>query len=209
MIRLFVVEDHPIIIYALKNLFSQDRDGIRVTGSAPNVGEALANARADAFDILVLDLWIGRENPEANVGLLRNAFPDTPIVIYSTEESGLWQRRMFSAGVKGYIFKSAMPDEIRSTLEKIYNGGISYPGVTSPDDPNKLDNAYLSGQKTISNLQRALISMVAQGIKQREIAILKKISVSTVEKTMLNLRRKFSAHNNTDLIRILTEKGLL
>jgi DNA-binding CsgD family transcriptional regulator len=62
---------------------------------------------------------------------------------------------------------------------------------------------------SLSNIQRDMIGMISIGLKQKEIADKKRISISTVEKTLYNLRQKFSAQSNSDLIRILNEKGLL
>jgi len=209
MIRLFVIEDHPIIIFGLKSILKPIRDGVEITGFARNVKEIEIKAKPELFDIFILDLWIKDDDPEENVALLRKNFPDKPIIIYTTEESGYWQRKMFTAGVPGYLFKSSDPSEIRKTLEQISHGGISYPGVTSPEDIGKLDGDFITGRKSISNIQRELVHMISIGLKQKEIAYRKKISISTVEKTLYNLREKFSAQSNADLIRILSEKGLL
>jgi two-component system invasion response regulator UvrY len=209
MIRVYIIEDHPIIIFALKNLFRKYHDVLAVSGVAHSVQQALAEADLVCFDIIILDLWIGEEDPEKNVHALRQAFAGKPIVIFTVEEAGQWQRKMFAAGVTGYIFKTSDLSKIKSTLETVFKGGISFPGVKSPDDTNKLDGDFITQKKTISQLQREMVQMVYSGLKQREIARHKKISVSTVEKTLSNLREKFSAQNNSDLIRILTEKGLL
>lgn len=208
MIRLFVIEDHPVIIWGLKNVFKINLDEIEVIGSATNIIEAELRADVELFDLFILDLWIGKDDPLVNISHLKAKFPDKPIVIYSSEESGLWQRKVFSLGVTGYLFKSSGPTEIKMTIEKVFQGGISFPGVTTPADNHKIDGDFLMGQKSITNLQRELIQMIYKGVKQKEIARQKKVSVSTIEKTLFNLREKFSARNNADLIRILTDKGL-
>jgi len=208
MIRLFIIEDHPIIICGLRSIFVPGRDDVEITGHAENVKEVERIAKPESFDIFILDLWIKEDDPEENVSFLRTHFPEKPIIIYTTEESGNWQRKMFAAGVPGYIFKSSDPSEIRKTLETISHGGIAYPGVTSPEDLTRLDADFITGRMSISNIQRDMVRMISLGLKQKEIANQKKISISTVEKTLYNLRLKFSAQSNADLIRILTEKGL-
>ena len=208
MIRIFIIEDHPVIIWGLKNIFDPVRDGIRIAGSAPSVTEAELTADPGDFDLIVLDLWIGQDDPALNITRLKSRFPEKPIVIYTTEESITWQRNVFSLGVTGYLFKSSDQSEIRLTLEKAAHGGISFPGFTSSEDLLRMSDDFISGQKSISNLQRELIHMVHHGLKQKEIARQKNVSISTIEKTLFNLREKFSAQNNADLIRILNEKGL-
>ena len=56
MIRLFTIEDHPVIVTGLKNLFRPSRDEIEITGAASNVDEAVLRADPETFDIILLDL---------------------------------------------------------------------------------------------------------------------------------------------------------
>jgi two-component system, NarL family, invasion response regulator UvrY len=208
MIRLFIIEDHPIIICGFKNIFRQSRHGIEISGSASNVKDAELKAKPEIFDFFILGLWIGNDKPEENVAHLKIKFPGKPIIIFTIEESGFWQKKMFSLGVTGYIFKSSAPDEIMRAIINVSHGGITFPGVTASGDIDKLDSEFILGHKSITKNQRQLVHMVHMGLKQKDIAKQKKVSISTIEKTLLNLREKFSAQNNTDLIRILINKGL-
>ena len=209
MIRLFIIEGHPIVVSGFKNIFKPVRDGIEIVGSAVCVKEAESKAKSENFDFFIMELWIRNDKPEENISRLKIRFPSKPIIIFTIEETGYWQRKVFSLGVTGYIFKSSEPNEIKRVLKNISNGGISFPGVTSPDDLDKMDSDFILGHKSITSGQRELMRMVYMGLKQKDIAEQKNVSISTVEKTLLNLRVKFSAQNNTDLIRILLKKGLL
>ena len=63
MIRLFVIEDHPVIVTGLRNLFRPSRDEIEIVGSASNVDDAVIEADPDVFDIFLLDLWLPDSHP--------------------------------------------------------------------------------------------------------------------------------------------------
>jgi len=95
MIRLFTIEDHPVIITGLKNLFRPSRDEIEVIGSSPSVDDAIQKADPLAFDIFMLDLWIPSSHPLQNVKKLREHFPAKPIVMFTSEDSSVWQKKMF------------------------------------------------------------------------------------------------------------------
>jgi len=88
MIRLFIIEDHPVIVAGLKSMFRPLRDGIGITGSAENVDELL-NSQIDpgTFDIIILDLWISAISPLENIRKLLQQLPSKPVVIYTTEDS--------------------------------------------------------------------------------------------------------------------------
>ena len=100
MIRLFIIEDHPIIVTGLRNLFRPSRDEIEIYGSASSADEAVKTDNSEAFDIIMLDLWLQSSPPLENMKKLKEKFPTKPIVMFTSEESSVWQRKMFDAGAK-------------------------------------------------------------------------------------------------------------
>jgi DNA-binding NarL/FixJ family response regulator len=209
MIRLFVIEDHPVIITGLKNLFRPSRDDIEIIDSANSVDEALTKADPATFDVFFLDLWLPNAHPQLNVKRLKDKYRGKPIVIFTSEESSTWQRKMFEAGVMAYLNKSASKYEIKTTLEKIVKGQIVFSGTVEPDYERKLA-VVLSGESfSLTPNQQEQVILLSKGWSQQQIADEKKISVSTVEKTLKLVREKCDAKNNTELIRILLEKGVI
>jgi DNA-binding NarL/FixJ family response regulator len=209
MIRLFVVEDHPVIVTGLRNLFRPSLDEIEIMGSSSNVDDAVLHANPATFDIFLLDLWLPDSHPLLNVKKLKDHFPGKPIVIFTSEESSSWQRKMFEAGVMAYLLKSTNKSEIKTTLEKVIKGQIVFSGLVEPDYEKKLA-AVLSGQKYhLTPNQQELVILLSSGLTQQQIADKKLISVSTVEKTLKHVREKCDAKNNAELVRILLEKGII
>ena len=209
MIRLFVIEDHPVIITGLKNLFRPSRDEIEITGSASNVDDAVLQANTDTFDILLLDLWLPDANPLLNVKKLKESFHGKPIVIFTSESSSSWQRKMFEAGVMAYLLKSSNRFEIKSTLEKVFKGQIVYSGVVEPDNEKKLPTVLSGRNFRLTAHQQELVILISTGLTQQQIADKNKTSVSTIEKTLKHVRENCGAKNNAELVKILLEKGLI
>jgi DNA-binding NarL/FixJ family response regulator len=209
MIRLFVIEDHPVIVTGLKNLFRPSRDEIEITGNAFNVDDAVMKADAETFDVFFLDLWLPDAHPLMNVKKLKEKFHGKPIVIFTSEDSSSWQRKMFEAGVMAYLLKSTNKSEIKSTLEKVIRGQIVFSGLVEPDYEKKLAT-ILSGQKYhLTPNQQELVILLSSGLTQQQIADAKKTSVSTVEKTLKHVRERCDAKNNAELVKILLEKGII
>ncbi len=209
MIRLFVIEDHPVIVTGLKNLFRPSRDGIEITDNAISADEAIAQGDASKFDIFLLDLWLPEAHPLMNIKKLKEHFPGKPIVIFTSEDSASWQRKMFEAGVMAYLLKSTNKAEIKTTLEKVMRGQIVFSGLVEPDYERKLA-AVLSGQKYhLTANQQELVILLSSGLTQQQIADAKKTSVSTVEKTLKHIRDRCDAKNNAELVKILLEKGII
>jgi len=133
MIRLFTIEDHPVIITGLRNTFRPSRDQIEIIGSANSVDEAVTKADPDTFDIFLLDLWIPGYHPLQNVKKLKENFPGKPVVMFTSEDSTVWQRKMFEAGAMAYLLKNAEKIEIKATLEKVSHGMTVFSGMIEPE----------------------------------------------------------------------------
>ena len=209
MIRLFTIEDHPIIITGLRNTFRPARDGIEIIGSANNVDEAIATADPSSFDVLLLDLWIPGYHPLQNMKKIKEHFPGKPIVIFTSEDSTLWQRKMFEAGAIAYLLKSSERNEIRQTLEKVFQGLTVFTGMIEPDREQAFRSGFADPRFILTPNQKEYVIFLSNGLTQQEIAEKKNLSLSTVEKTIKIIREKCGARNNTELVKILFERGVI
>ena len=209
MIRLFTIEDHPVIITGLRNLFRPSRDGIEIVGSANHVDETILKADPESFDIFLLDLWIPSSHPLQNVKRIKEKFPNKPIVIFTSEESMIWQRKMFEAGVVAYLLKTAEKAEIKATLEKVAKGLTIFSGVINPNEDEKFRATFTEPKYVLTPNQKELVVLLSNGLSQAAIAEEKKTSVSNVEKTLKHIREKCHAKSNVELIKILIERGII
>ncbi len=209
MIRLFTIEDHPVIITGLRNTFRPSRDGIEITGSASDVDEAVVTAVPETFDIFLLDLWIPGHQPLQNIRKLRQQFPGKPIVIFTSEDSTIWQRKMFEAGAMAYLLKSAEKTDIRLTLEKVSQGMTVFTGVVEPEREQAFRAGFADPRYALTPNQKEYVILLSNGLTQPEIAEKKNLSISTVEKTIKGIREKCGARNNAELVKILYERGVI
>lgn len=209
MIRIFTIEDHPVIITGLKNLFRPSRDEIEIIGSATSVEEAIEKVDPDSFDIFMLDLWIPSSHPLQNIKKLKEHFPGKPVVMFTSEDSSIWQKKMFEAGVKAYLLKSSDKSEIRSTLEKVSRGMTVFTGIIDDKEADKFRTAFTEPKYILTANQKELVVMLSKGLSQQQIAENKGTSISTVEKTLKHIRDRCDARNNAELVRILLERGIL
>jgi DNA-binding NarL/FixJ family response regulator len=209
MIRVFTIEDHPIIITGLRSIFRPVRDGIEIIGSASNVDEAITATDPSLFDIFLLDLWIPGYNPLQNMKKIKEHFPGKPIVIFTSEDSTLWQRKMFEAGAIAYLLKSSERNEIRQTLEKVFQGMTVFTGMIEPEREQAFRAGFADPRFILTPNQKEYVIFLANGLTQQEIAEKKNLSLSTVEKTIKIIREKCGARNNTELVKILFERGVI
>lgn len=210
MIRLFIIEDHPIIVTGLRNMFRPSREGIEIYGSAFSADEAVQTADPEAFDIIMLDLWLPSSTPLENMKKLKEKFPDKPVVMFTSEESSAWQRKMFDAGANAYLIKTAEKNEIKLTLEKVAMGMTVFAGVMEQDYlKKKLRPEIASARHFLTPNQLEIAIMLSNGVTQRKIADSKGTSISNIEKTFKHMRETFDAKTNAELIKILLEQGII
>ena len=191
-------------------LFRSSRDEIEIYGSALSADEAIQTGDPEAFDIMMLDLYLGSTPPLDNIKKLKERFPDKPIVMFTSEESSVWQRKMYDAGVKAYLFKTAERNEIRLTLEKVSMGMTVFAGVMEQEFLNKkLSPEMMNARQFLTPNQLEISIMLSNGVTQKKIADSKGTSVSNIEKTIKHIRELFNARNNAELIKILLEQGII
>ena len=127
MIRLICIEDHSLIVEGLQRRFRPSRDGIQIVQSFINVDEAINRADPDAFDLIMLDLWLPGSQPVENVKKLINSFPGKPIVVLTMEDTSFWKKQMQDAGVSAYLTKNADKAVIKRTLLRVSGGEVIPP----------------------------------------------------------------------------------
>jgi DNA-binding NarL/FixJ family response regulator len=209
MIRLLVIDDHPVALTGFRNMFRPVRDGIEIVRTEATAEAAIAGVPADSFDLIVLDLWLGKSDPILNITGLRKHFPGKPVVIFTSEESAAWQRRMFEAGARAYILKSAPRKEIQSVITRVQRGAIVFSDFISQEDLKGITGDPRQLVSPITRNQRAILLDLAKGMNCPQVAAARKTSVSNIEKTLFNLRRKFGAGTTLELISLLRDRHIL
>ena len=200
MIRLIVIEDHPIILDGLRNRFRASRDEISIVEHAITVENAIEAVKPDQFDIILLDLWINKTDPYQNMSLLNAAFPGKPIVIYSMEESSYWIRTMIDLGAKAFLNKSVDRQEMKETIEAVMNGKTISPPVLSTKgavENSSRDKYWLKPN------EREIVTLLSKGMSLQEISERKHLTVSAIEKTMRKIRKQIGAKSSSEMIKIL------
>lgn len=148
MIKLLLVEDEDIIRQGIKNLIGQVSDGFIVTGEAVHGREALGYLNADLPDAVITDIRMREMDGLTLTGIIRERYPDMPIVIISGYGDFEYAQRALRYGVSDYLLKpidrmalvSAL-DKIRSLLER--NNPLAKPTAVIPDNT---DEQFGSGE---------------------------------------------------------------
>ena len=197
MTRLYIIDDHYLIIEGLCSTFDLESDDFEVVGGSLSVDEALKKIDPERVDILILDLFIGNTDPISNLTRLTTAFPRQPVVILSYETCMLWQVEMFRHGIKAYINKEDPKSEMTRKLNIVASGEVVIPNevakvlLTPKDD--KSTAVYFSDFNEI-------ILALSYGLTVKEIAKKMNQSESTIEKNLQVIRKCYDAKTNSELV---------
>jgi DNA-binding NarL/FixJ family response regulator len=203
MIKLFVIEDHQVTIAGLRSYFRPSRDEIQITRTANSIEEALASDGPDSFDVILLDLWLPSGEPTENYRRIEERFPRKPIVIYTAELSLHWQRKMYKLGAKGFINKKADKVLIESTLERVIKGETVYSSLISEYQTKRVIEGYRNPKYGLTKDQEDIVHLFIEGLPAKEIASKLGRDLSTINKSLKNIRSIFEVSNNIDLIKTI------
>ena len=202
MIRIYIIEDHEqFIVGGIKRMFSSpSRDGITVVGSSPSVEDCIGTLDERSFDILILDLWLQNRLPLQNFRLLKNRFPDKPIIMLTAEQSYMWQRRMFKEGAHAYIKKTAGRDEFKTAIEMAMHGEKFFPSDLKQVEKNKDNLSKKKFGKFLTPEIEEILTLLSQGYNHKAIADHLGVSESKIDKVLKELREKFGVNNSLELV---------
>lgn len=211
--KIVIAEDHTILREGLRMLLSSNPD-LDVVGEAQDGLEAIRAAEAFKPDLILMDLSMPRMNGMGAIQEIKKQCPSTKILVLTVHKTEEYILATLKAGADGYVLKDATHSELMLAIEHIFSGK-SY---LSPGISEKVIEGYLEGRKTIKSStswdtltqrEREILKMIAEGYKNKDIADYLCISAKTVEKHRANLMKKLDLHSASSLTAFAMEKGLI
>lgn len=215
MIRLLICDDHAVVRSGLTMLLN-GRNEIEVIGEASEGDEAIRMSQERQPDVVLMDLSMphGKDGMTASAEL-KKLMPDTAILILTMHDDEEYLFRAIQAGASGYILKNAPHDELVSAIRTVAEGeAYLYPSATK-----RLMGEYMARLKdggeaagpyeTLSEREKEILSWLAKGYTNKEIAESLFISVKTVETHKSHLMDKLGLKSRPELIKFALKKGLL
>lgn len=211
--KIVIVEDHTILRAGLKALLLSVSD-VEVVGEAENGHEALRCVEKHRPDLVLMDLSMPRMNGMEAIREIKKDLPETKIIALTVHKTEEYILTTLEAGADGYILKDASQSELLGAIQTVLTGK-SY---LSPSVSDKVIEGYLKGRKqlkttsswdALSQREREILKLIAEGNKNKEIADFLCISIKTVEKHRSNLMKKLDLHNTAALTSYAIEKGIV
>ena len=212
-VRIVIAEDHTILREGLRMLLSTNPN-FEIVAEAEDGREAVRCVSKFKPNLVLTDLSMPRMNGMEAIKEIRRESPDTKILVLTVHRAEEYILATFRAGADGYILKDSTHSELLMAVKKVL-GGKHY---ISPEISEKVIEGYLEGKKTLkprtswetlTQREREILKLIAEGYKNKEIADDLCISVKTVEKHRANLMEKLDLHSVQALTAFAIEKGLV
>ncbi|WP_045524493.1 response regulator [Neobacillus niacini] len=213
MIKILLVDDHAVVRMGLTMLLNSNPE-MQVIGEASEGNEGIKKAMKLKPDVVVMDLSM----PHGKDGLsatseLKKLMPDVNILILTMHNDEEYLFRAIQAGASGCILKTAPHDELIAAIESVSLGNA----YLHPAATKRLMEEYLGSVKhdshdtyqLLSDREKEVLTLVAKGYANKEIAEQLVISVKTVETHKGNLMEKLQMKTRPELVEYAIKKGLL
>jgi two-component system, NarL family, response regulator NreC len=207
VIRVLIVDDHSVVRAGVRLLLEHEED-MEPVGEAADARQALELARRLTPDVVVMDVVMPGTTGVDAAAEIRHALPDVRILMLSMQDDPSYVRQAFANGATGYVLKEAADAELVTAVRRVASGeqyvhpslGAKLVGDSGPakrdDDP-------------LSDREREVLSLLALGYTNQEIADRLVVSVRTVEAHRAHILTKLRLSTRAELVRYAIDTGLL
>ena len=211
--RIIIAEDHTILREGLRSLLSSDPD-LEIVGEAQDGQEAIRCVEKLKPNLVLMDLSMPRMNGLDAIKEIKKRSTETRILVLTVHKNEEYIVATLQAGADGYALKDSTHAELGIAIKNVLSGNH----YISPGISGRVIEGYLEGRKplkatspfeTLTQRERGILKMIAEGYKNKEIGDYLCISVKTVEKHRANLMQKLDLHSVSALTTFAMEKGLI
>jgi DNA-binding NarL/FixJ family response regulator len=200
-LRVLVVDEHPVVRQGVRALLERGLDGAEVFDAA-SLQAALDGEGPDTPDVTIVDPWRAGGDVEAVLSTLTSKF-GSPIVVFTADGGARLLSDALKAGVKGYVRKDSPGEDLVRAIQAARDGDFYV-------DPALSSTIVLDeGDKTLSDRQREILQMLADGMQTEAVAIKLGLSTETVRTHTKRILAKLGADTRTQAVAIGIRTGLI
>lgn len=209
--RVLIADDHTMVRESLVSVLQSDGD-VQVVAQASDGIEAIEKALQVRPDIIVVDLSMPRLNGIEVVRRLREALPDTRVLVLTMHQEDEYILQAVRAGASGYLVKDSAAAELLAAVRSLHAGrGYFGPQAakTLAEQVQHPERALEDRYGRLTAREREVFHLMAEGMTTKEIARRLGISVKTSENHRGRVLDKLDVRNSAELVRYALRKGLL
>ncbi len=207
-IRILVVDDHAVLREGICALLVQHGD-MQVVGEASNGVEALEQAASLKPDVILMDITMPRMDGLEATRQIRERWPESRVLVLTQHENKEYVMPLLKAGAAGYILKKAGGAELVNAIRAVYTDGAFLHPSAARAVVNQVSQGDETRQPHLTEREKQVLVLVAEGLTSREIAHQLRLSEKTVVVHRNNIMEKLNLHNSVELARYAIRSGMV
>ena len=210
-IRVLLADDHAILREGLRALLGY-YDDVQVVGEAQDGAEAVDRVAELHPDVVLMDIAMPGMNGIEATRQIHQQYPETHVLVLSQHEDWRYVLPVLEAGASGYVLKRVIGTDLISALRIVAQGGtFLYPAVAAmvADEIHRHAGAGSGAPNPLTPRERQILTHIALGRTNPQIAAELGLSVKTVEWHRSNLMSKLGVHSVVELVRHALRRGLV
>jgi DNA-binding NarL/FixJ family response regulator len=202
VIRVICADDHPLVRKGIALILGNEAD-MALVGEAGNGRDAVELFRQQQPDVALMDLRMPELDGINAVKQIREEFPDARIIALTSFDGDQDIYRALEAGVRGYLLKESVHTEVLSAIRAVHAGKR----LISQEASERL--SAFSQNESLTPKEVEVLSLVAQGLSNKEIAAKLGKAAGTVKIHVQNILEKLGASDRTHAVTIATQRGII
>ncbi len=207
MIRVFITDDHPVVIEGIHSLLKNEKD-IEWAGQAMNAQSCLGFFVNNTADVVLMDISMPGMDGVELCAIMKEKYPGIMILGLSSFNQGLYIKKMMENGASGYILKNSSKEELIKAIHAVHADNIFFSG-----EVGQALEEYQKSSKTelpvLTAREKEILALIAEGYTNPQIAEKIFLSQFTVDSHRKNLLAKLDVKNTASLIRLAVERKLI
>jgi two-component system response regulator NreC len=213
-IRVLLTDDHTLFRQGIRKLLDGEAD-LEIAGEAANAVEAVALAREQRPDIVLMDIGMTGMSSFEATRQIRKERPETRVIFLSMYDDEDYLAECLEIGAGGYILKDSPADQLLMAIREVHSGGSFF----SPRLLSRLVDDFRNQGRggpirqprfgALTKREREILKLLAEGKSVKETAAEFDLSVKTVEAHKFNLMRKLDIHNKAQLVQYAIQKKVI
>ena len=206
-IKVLVAEDQELVRKSLEIILG-NQDTIELIGAVSNGQEVIRFIRGSLPDIIIMDIRMPKMDGVTCTRIIKDQYPHVKIIILTTFDDDEYIFKALRDGASGYLLKGISVDELITAIHKVYKGSA----MINEDIASKVVNLFADiaksklyievnelGKKDINTTEKKIITLVSQGLSNKEIAGELSLSEGTVRNYLSNILEKLNLRDRTQL----------
>jgi len=202
--RIFIIDDHPVVIRGLSNLIDQEKE-LCVCGSSVDTKDVIDEIKKLKPDLIILDISLKDLNGLEFFKELKNNALEIPVLVLSMHDENLYAERSLHAGARGFIMKQEAPEKVILAIQEILKGNIYLSDkmkkiIIEQFASQDIKKNNFSGIKILSERELEIFEMIGKGLSSRQIAESMFLSIKTIETYRARIKTKLNLSSSNELL---------